>query len=539
MARKCVPTDISIANEPDWDGSIRVQDNLDPNTIIIDDMDLGCGTPKKPGTPTPSLEGYWDRDANIGTLYPKVLSDKVMVGKTAQSYDEEFGVLGKIYSTAGYMMGPGTQLIYASDSTTMGIYVQDRNSVFIRRGHLRGAQDNAPMINTLDATTSATTPAYTFYTDQNTGMYRPTANTLGFTVDGSPALILTSIGYLNIPTVPVTAADETVPVLARNASTGLVEQRVLTELHTHSNKAVLDLLTAPAGSLWYDGALVFDPSPYYTSIEVDALDAALLANIETRSLNTHNHNLADLTEHSYNSLVDLPDLSELHSHSNKSTLDRIPDYTTATQDDVMVRDGGGITWLPLSAVTSGHWLRDVVGDPFLYPAVTGDDIKIDATIFVDTIDEYITDNGILLGQCVTIDQLNSQVGINVPSPAYDLDVAGAGRFSDATAGQSRIGYGLIVNYNGSDLVIADFLVKAATYNAISVDASENSMLMMSNALGKVGFFGETPTVQSTGWTITNHVLDKVLDADVTTVDEICDVLGELITELKTKGILGG
>jgi len=62
---------------------------------------------------------------------------------------------------------------------------------------------------------------------------------------------------------------------------------------------------------------------------------------------------------------------------------------------------------------------------------------------------------------------------------------------------------------------------------------------MSNALGKVGFFGETPTVQSTGWTVANHIVDKIFDANATTVDELCDILGELITELKLKGILGG
>ncbi|KKN85536.1 hypothetical protein LCGC14_0278590 [marine sediment metagenome] len=416
MARKCKPV-IAIEDPPSWDNSIFVQDDLDPNVIVIDDMDLGCEGSRSPGTPIPSLEGYWDRDDVNGVLYPKVLADKVMVGKTAQSYDEEFGVLGKIYSTAGYMMGPGTQLIYASDSTTMGFYVQDRNSVYIRRGHLRGAQANAPMINTLDVN-SVATPPFTFYTDQDTGMYRHEANGLAFSGAGANLLVLNAAGSIQLPNVPATAASASVPVLARNASTGLIEQRVLAELHTHANISVLDLLTAPSGSLWYNGALVFDPSPYYTGTEIDALHVTMQADIDNRSLSSHNHNLADLAERSYNSLVDLPDISELHSHSNKPTLDRIPDYIGADEDDIMVRDGAGITWKALSAVTSGHWLRDTVGDPFLYPKTAGDGIAITATAklyFDGGVDTYITEP--------SANKLHTVVGDSIMTRVTDMSVA--------------------------------------------------------------------------------------------------------------------
>lgn len=522
-----------IDDNPNWENSIFHKGNLPANTVVIDDMDLGCDPQQATDDPLPSLEGYWDRNDLTGDLYPKVLADRVHVGKNAQSYDENFGVLGKIYTSAGYMFGPGNLLMFANDSTTIAFNVVSRNSVYIKENHIRGSQANAWMLNTLSPTTGPGTPPYTFYTDTDTGMYRPEANALAFAGGGANLFVLNADGTIQLPNVPATAADEAVPVLARNASTGLIEQRVLAELHTHSNKAVLDLLTAPAGSLWYNGSLVFDPSPYYTSTEVDALDAALLVNINTRSLNTHNHNLADLTEHSYNSLVDLPDLSELHSHTNKPTLDRMPDYTTANDDDVMVRSGAGIVWLPLSGIGSGLWLRDVVGTPFLYPAVTTDEIHI------DVINEYTTAGNITLGGVLTVDQANARVGVGVPVPAHDLDVAGSGRFGDTTPGQSVIGYGLIINNNSSALAIGDFQVNTVTYSALFADTSADSILIMSNALGGVGFFGETPTAQSTGWTVTNHVLDKILDANATSINEVCDVLGELITELKLKGILGG
>jgi len=42
----------------------------------------------------------------------------------------------------------------------------------------------------------------------------------------------------------------------------------------------------------------------------------------------------------------------------------------------------------------------------------------------------------------------------------------------------------------------------------------------------------------TGWNVTNETTDKSYDADITSVDELADVLGTLIELLKTKGILG-
>lgn len=55
---------------------------------------------------------------------------------------------------------------------------------------------------------------------------------------------------------------------------------------------------------------------------------------------------------------------------------------------------------------------------------------------------------------------------------------------------------------------------------------------------KIGFWNATPVVQNTGWSTTNSVSDKVLDANSTTLDEVADVLCTLIETLKTYGILG-
>lgn len=56
---------------------------------------------------------------------------------------------------------------------------------------------------------------------------------------------------------------------------------------------------------------------------------------------SHNHSLSGLTEKSYNSLTDKPDLSSLHSHSNKSILDSV---TTAFRLDLLGKLNTAYGW---------------------------------------------------------------------------------------------------------------------------------------------------------------------------------------------------
>ena len=54
----------------------------------------------------------------------------------------------------------------------------------------------------------------------------------------------------------------------------------------------------------------------------------------------------------------------------------------------------------------------------------------------------------------------------------------------------------------------------------------------------IGFLGASPTAQSTGWSVSNVTLIKTFDANNTTINELSDVVGSMMNELKTKGILG-
>lgn len=110
---------------------------------------------------------------------------------------------------------------------------------------------------------------------------------------------------------------------------------------------------------------------------------------------------------------------------------------------------------------------------------------------------------------------------------------------DGSIGQSIFGTGMIINNLAGIDIIYDFAVKTVNYNAIYVNSSDDSVVIMNSTLGKIGFLGEIPTIQSTGWTLTNDILTKILDANATTINELADLLASLANELKTKGLLGG
>jgi hypothetical protein len=119
-----------------------------------------------------------------------------------------------------------------------------------------------------------------------------------------------------------------------------------------------------------------------------------------------------------------------------------------------------------------------------------------------------------------------------------LNVSGSIISTSPITGQSILGTGLIVNNNNGSTSISDFEVRTQLYDAIYVSSSLNSLLLMSNANGKVGFFGATPNTQSLGWNTTNAQVTKSFDADTITLAQLADVVGTLIAEFKAKGLLG-
>jgi hypothetical protein len=69
----------------------------------------------------------------------------------------------------------------------------------------------------------------------------------------------------------------------------------------------------------------------------------------------------------------------------------------------------------------------------------------------------------------------------------------------------------------------------------TVDRTQTKMLQI---LGnKIGFFGVTPVVRPSAYTITNGTTDRTYDANATTIDELADVIYTIIADLQSLGLL--
>lgn len=65
-------------------------------------------------------------------------------------------------------------------------------------------------------------------------------------------------------------------------------------------------------------------------------------------------------------------------------------------------------------------------------------------------------------------------------------------------------------------------------------------LMVGDRTGdKIGFYGKAPASRPAAYTVTNWTSDKVMDCNAAADAEICDVLGSVINDLITLGLLQG
>lgn len=112
------------------------------------------------------------------------------------------------------------------------------------------------------------------------------------------------------------------------------------------------------------------------------------------------------------------------------------------------------------------------------------------------------------------------------SAAPTVDVAQSANLAEFGPDNSTTG--LVIGPNG-DVTFSDginVIVGTSTGTQIGTSSSQ-----------KLGFWGATPVVRGSAWTISNVTTDRSYDANSTTVDELADALGTLIQELQTKGFL--
>jgi len=77
----------------------------------------------------------------------------------------------------------------------------------------------------------------------------------------------------------------------------------------------------------------------------------------------------------------------------------------------------------------------------------------------------------------------------------------------------------------------DSAAKLHVYGEIEIDGNLN------HDGSNIGFFGIAPAARAAAYTPTNVTTDRAYDANATTVDELADVLGTLIADLQTYGLL--
>jgi hypothetical protein len=177
--------------------------------------------------------------------------------------------------------------------------------------------------------------------------------------------------------------------------------------------------------------------------------------------------------------------------------------------------GGGNTVLEISEVVAGERVRVTAGTPgskaglFRIPATATyqGSLEIDGQTGSGDTDW-------------TIDTYGNQLRF--------MSVAGTEYYHFAPTGLRVLGYARIGSLSvPTNTAAGDLTVDGILRVEGNIDHNGSN----------VGFFGTAPAARASAYTPTNVTTDRAYDADATTLDEIADVLGTLIADLKTYGLL--
>lgn len=136
---------------------------------------------------------------------------------------------------------------------------------------------------------------------------------------------------------------------------------------------------------------------------------------------------------------------------------------------------------------------------------------------------------------ITVDAALSQLAawtINAPSITIGtgsvVDAVGLLIGGNPNAGTNRYGLQVISNPSGGTL---NYCARFSGAAGVRVDG------ILEHAGATLGLFGTTPAVQPPAYTPINVVTDRAYDADSTTTAELADVLGTLIADLQSLGVV--
>lgn len=121
----------------------------------------------------------------------------------------------------------------------------------------------------------------------------------------------------------------------------------------------------------------------------------------------------------------------------------------------------------------------------------------------------------------------------------------AGGATDTTGG-----FTLATDKNGGDLELRSGISTGTGYSAVKLrapilgstgttDRTPTTLFEVNGSVtgGAIGFFGVTPVGKPSAYTVTNPTTDRSYDCNATTLDELADVVGTLIADLKLYGLL--
>lgn len=118
---------------------------------------------------------------------------------------------------------------------------------------------------------------------------------------------------------------------------------------------------------------------------------------------------------------------------------------------------------------------------------------------------------------------------------------------DSVALKFGTGSDAAISYDGTNLVINPKLAGSGFVRITGkLEVDEDLVVTGNSELNgdlehtgtNLGFFGETPSIQQTGYTtFANLTPDRTLDVTSTTLVEVANVLGTLIEDLKAKGLI--
>lgn len=100
-------------------------------------------------------------------------------------------------------------------------------------------------------------------------------------------------------------------------------------------------------------------------------------------------------------------------------------------------------------------------------------------------------------------------------------------------------------YDGSNLIIDPDLVGSG--RVLIGTTGDDDMLLNSIEIdgnlnhdgANAGFRGATPIAAPGTWAITNHTSDRTMDCNATTVNELADIVGQIVQDLLSQGLLAG